>query len=93
MRTNDQEPSKAPGSSVGIWKVMPSLGEVGQSAQHLEGNQEVLFRWGMGVVVECIRNSASNEEVLELVHVSKKEKLNQHCRSGNKRIEDRHLGK
>lgn len=44
--TNDEEPSKAPGSSVCIWKVMLSLGEVGQSAQHLEGNQEVLFHGG-----------------------------------------------
>lgn len=41
---------------------------------------------------ECIRKSASNEEVLELVHVSEKKKLNQHCWSGKKRRESRHLG-
>lgn len=49
MWTNDQEPSKAPGSSGGIWKVMLSLGEVGQSAQHLEGKPEVLFHWVWGM--------------------------------------------
>lgn len=70
---NDGEPSKAPGSPVCIRKV--SLSPGGRS-----GAISTTFRKQPGSSIalggKWIRNSASHEEALELVHISEKEKQN-----------------